>query len=186
MPLIHPHAAGIDGGAEEQWGCVPADRDVQSVQQLRACPCDVPRLADWLTTCRLTTVVMASTGVDWMPLFHLLEAQGFEVALVHARHVNNVPGRPQTDRFDGRGLQKWHPDGFLAPSLRPPEDLCQLRRLLRHRAQVIQMTGKQSQHRPKSLDHLHLHLHHGMREVTGVTGRRRLRALVAGERAPHT
>ena len=46
LPILHPHAAGIDVGAEEHWGCVPADRDAQPIQTLSAVPCDVPRLAD--------------------------------------------------------------------------------------------------------------------------------------------
>jgi hypothetical protein len=41
MPIIHPHAAGIDVGAEEHWVCVPADRDAQPVQKFGAFPCDV-------------------------------------------------------------------------------------------------------------------------------------------------
>jgi len=59
MPLIQPHAAGIDVGAEEHWVCVPADRDAQPVQKLSAFTCDLPRLADWLQACGLTTVAMA-------------------------------------------------------------------------------------------------------------------------------
>src|SRR5712691_10334889 len=106
MPIIHPHAAGIDVGAEEHWVGVPADRDTQPVQQFSAFTCDLYRLADWLTACRITTVVMESTGVYWIPLFQILEARGFAVALVNARHVKNVPGRPKTDRFDGQWLQR--------------------------------------------------------------------------------
>jgi transposase len=134
----------------------------------------------------MTTVVMESTGVYWIPLFHILEARGFEVALVNARHVKNVPGRPKTDRFDGRWLQKLHTYGLLAPSFRPPEDICQLRSLLRHRDHLIRMTVKHIQHMQKSLDHMNLHLHHVMSDVTGVTGMRMLRAIVAGERDPRT
>ena len=186
MPLIHPHAAGIDVGAEEHWVCVPADRDAQPVQKFSAFTCDLHRLADWLTTCRITTVVMESTGVYWIPLFQILEARGFEVALVNARHVKNVPGRPKTDRFDCRWLQKLHMYGLLAPSFRPPEDICQLRSLLRHRDNLIQMTVKHIQHMHKALDQMNLHLHHVMSDVTGVTGLRILRAIVAGERDPRT
>jgi len=108
MPIIHPHAAGIDVGAEEHWVCVPADRDAQPIQKVSAFPCDLHRLADWLKACGITTVAMESTGVYWIPLFQILEARGFEVALVNARHVKNVPGRPKTDRFDCRWLQKLH------------------------------------------------------------------------------
>jgi len=186
MPMIHPPAAGIDGGAEEHWVCVPTDRDAQPVQTLRAFTCDLHRLADWLKACGITPVAMASTGVYWMPLVQLLEARGFAVALVQARHVKHVPGRPTTDRFDGRWRQKWHTSGLLAPSWRPPEDVCQLRSLLRHRDHLIRRTVTHMQHRHKALEHMHLHLHHGMRALTGGTGMRILRALVAGERDPRT
>jgi transposase len=186
MPILHPHAAGIDVGAEEHWVWVPADRDAQPVQKFSAFTCDLHRLADWLTACRMTTVVMESTGVYWIPLFQILEARGFEVALVNARHVKNVPGRPKTDRFDCRWLQKLQTYGLLAPSFRPPEDLCQLRSLLRHRDNLRRMTVKHIQHMQKSLDQMHLHLHHVMSDVTGVTGMRILRAMVAGERDPQT
>ncbi len=184
MPILHPHAAGIDVGAEEHWVCVPADRDAQPVQKCSAFTCDWHRLADWLTACRVTTVAMESTGVYWIPLLQILEARGFAVALVNARHGKHVPGRPKTDRCDGRWLQKLHSYGLLAPSFRPPEDMCQLRSLLRPRENLIQMTVKHIQHMHKSLDQMHLHLHHGISDVTGVTGMRILRAIVAGERAP--
>src|SRR3989454_10802149 len=106
MPIIHPHAAGIDVGAEAHWVCVPADRDAQPIQKFSALTCDLHRLADWLKACGLTTVAMASTGGYGMPLFQMLETRGFEVALVNARHVKHVPGRPKTDRFACRWLQK--------------------------------------------------------------------------------
>jgi hypothetical protein len=129
---------------------------------------------------------MESTGVYWIPLLQILEARGFEVALGNARHVKHVPGRPKTDRFDCRWLQKLHSYGLLAPSFRPPEDICQLRSLLRHRDNLIQRTVKHIQHMQKALDHMNLHLHHVISDVTGVTGMRILRAIVAGERDPHT
>jgi transposase len=129
---------------------------------------------------------MESTGVYWMPLFQILEARGFEVALVNARHVKNVPGRPKTDRFDCRWLQKLHSYGLLAPSFRPPEHICQLRSLLRHRDNLLRMIAKHIQHMQKALDQMNLHLHHVISDVTGVTGMRILRAIVAGERDPAT
>jgi transposase len=129
---------------------------------------------------------MESTGVYWIPLFQILEARGFEVALVNARHVKNVPGRPKTERFDCRWLQKLQTYGFLAPSFRPPEDICRLRSLLRHRENLIRMTVKHIQHMQKSLEQMHLPRHHVMSDIPGVTGMRIRRALVAGERDPRT
>lgn len=183
---MHPHAAGIDGGAEAHWVWVPADRDVHPLQTLSAFPCDVSRLAAWLTTCRITTVGMESTGGYWIPLLQMREARGFAVALGNARHVNNVPGRPQTDRCDCRWLHKLQSYGWRAPSCRPPEPMCQLRRLLRHRDTLLRRMVNHRQHRHKALAPMPLHLPPVIRDVTGVTGRRLLRALVAGERDPHT
>ncbi len=184
MPLVHPHAAGIDVGAEEHWVCVPADRDSQPIQQFGAFTCALHRLADWLTTCRITTVGLASPGVYGMPLLQMLAARGFAVALVNARHVTHVPGRPTTERCDGRWRQKFQSSGWLAPSFRPPEHIRQRRSLLRPRDTLLQMMGQHMPHMPKALDHMHLHLHHVIRDVTGVTGRRMLRALGAGARDP--
>ncbi len=181
---MHPHAAGIEVGVEEHGGWVPADRARQPLQTLRAFPWDWPRLADWLTPWRSTTVVRASTGVSGMPLCHLLEARGFAVALVNARHVTQVPGRPHPARCDGRWRPQFPSAGWLAPSWRPPEPLGQRRRLLRPRDHRLQRMVKPRQPRPKALDHRHLPRPPVMRDVTGVTGRRRLRARVAGARAP--
>ena len=186
MPLLHPHAAGIEVGAEEQWGGVPAARDAQPVQQWSALTCDVPRLADWRTAWRMTTGVMESTGVYGIPLLQMLEARGCAVALVHARHVKHGPGRPQTARVECRWLHKLPTDGLWAPSLRPPEDLCHLRSLLRHRDTLLRMTVKHMQHRQQSLDQMHRPLPHVMSAVPGGTGMRILRAMVAGERDPQT
>jgi transposase len=60
---------------------------------------DYQALADWLHQCGVDTVAMESTGVYWIPLFQILESRGFEVYLVNARHVKNVPGR-KTDVSD--------------------------------------------------------------------------------------
>src|SRR5882672_11086076 len=121
-----------------------------------------------------------------MPLLQILAARGFAVALVNARHVKNVPGRPKTDRFDCRWLQRRHSYGLLASSFHPPEAICQLRSLVRHRDSLIQMSVKHIQHMPKSLDQMHLHLPHVISDVTGVTGLRMIRAIVTGERDPRT
>jgi hypothetical protein len=54
---------------------------------------DLCEVADWLQRCRVQTVAMESTGVYWIPLYQILETRGFQVFLVNAQHVKNVPGR---------------------------------------------------------------------------------------------
>jgi transposase len=88
-----PDAAGIDIGATEIFVAVPADRAAENVRSFPTFTQDLYALADWLTQCGVKTVAMESTGVYWIPLFQILEYRGFEVCLVNARHVKNVPGR---------------------------------------------------------------------------------------------
>ena len=90
---INPNVAGIDCGSAEHYVAVPPDRDPNPVQAFSTFTNDLIRLADWLTACRVTSVAMESTGVYWIPVYEILEARGFEVVLVNARHFKNVPGR---------------------------------------------------------------------------------------------
>jgi hypothetical protein len=93
LAKIHLNAAGIDVGSESHWVAVPEDRDEKPVREFRSFTPDLHALADWLEACGVETVAMESTGVYWIPLYEILEARGFEVLLVNARHVKRVPGR---------------------------------------------------------------------------------------------
>jgi len=93
LERINPNAAGIDCGSAEHFVAVPSDRDATPVRSFRTFTTDLHRLADWLAACRVTSVAMEATGVYWIPVFEILEARGFTVMLVNARHVKNVPGR---------------------------------------------------------------------------------------------
>jgi hypothetical protein len=119
---VHPNAAGLDIGSREIWACVPADRDVERVQRFGTFTPDLHHLADWLTQCRVDTVAMESTGVYWIPVFEILEARGFEVYLVNARHLKNVPGRKSDDQ-DCQWIQKLHRLGHNSPD---PTLMCRL------------------------------------------------------------
>ena len=114
LAVVHPHAAGIDLGAAEHYVAVPADADPRPVRRFGACTADLEQLADWLAACQVTTVVLESTGVFWIPLFELLESRGFEVRLVDARQMRRIPGRPKSDVHDAQWLQRLHTYGLLA------------------------------------------------------------------------
>lgn len=144
---------------------------------------DLHRLADWLTQCGIETVAMESTGVYWIPLYELLESRGFEVKLVNARHVKNVPGR-KSDVMDCQWLQQLHTYGLLEGAFRPPEQVCVLRAYLRQRANLVRYAAAHIQHVQKALVQMNLQLHHVISDITGVTGMKILRAIVEGERNP--
>ncbi len=183
MPILHPHAAGIDVGATELYVCVPLDRDPQPIRRFGTFTEDLLAVAAWLTQCGVTTVAMESTGVYWIPLYQILETRGFEVCLVNARHVKNVPGR-KTDVQDCQWLQYLHSVGLLRGSFRPPETVCAVRTLLRHRDGLVQAAAAHTQHMQKALTQMNLQLHHVLSDLTGVTGLAILEAILAGERDP--
>jgi transposase len=78
----------------------------------------------------VTTVAMESTGVYWIPIFQILEARGFEVVLVNAHQVKNVPGR-KTDVLDCQWIQQLHTFGLLQASFRPENSICVLEDVLK-------------------------------------------------------
>jgi transposase len=182
-PILHPHAAGIDLGATERSVCVPLDRDPRPIRRFGTVTEDLHTLADWLQACGVTTVAMESTGVDWIPLSQILETRGLEGCLVNARHVKNVPGR-KTDVQDCQWLQYLHSVGLLRGSFRPPETVCAVRSLLRHRDALVQLAATHTPHRQKALSQMNLQLHPVRSDLTGGTGLAILDAILAGERDP--
>ena len=92
---------------------------------------------------------MESTGIYWLPIYEMLEARGFEVYLVNAHHIKNVSGK-KTDIEDCQWIQQLHTYGLLSTSFRPAEEICALRSLVRHRANLIAMCSTQVQHMQKA------------------------------------
>jgi transposase len=179
----HPDAAGIDVGSSVHYVAVPPDRDPQPVRHFNAFTEDLFALADWLATCRIITVAMEATGVYWIPLFEILERRGFEVVLVNARHVKNVPGR-KSDVIDCQWLQELHSLGLLSASFRPSDAIVALRGFVRQRKMLVEYAASHVQHIHKALVQMNLQLHNVVSDVTGVTGMKILRAILAGERDP--
>jgi transposase len=183
LPVMRPDAAGIDIGATEIFVAVPADRAEENVRSFPTFTQDLYALADWLKQCGIRTVAMESTGVYWIPLFQILEALEFEVCLVNARHVKNVPGR-RTDVSDCQWLQFLHSVGLLKASYRPEQEVCAIRSLLRHRESLVQMATTHVNHIQKALDQMNLQVYHVISDIVGQTGLAIVDAILGGERDP--
>src|SRR5438093_4544157 len=183
LATINPNAAGLDVGSTFHVVAVPAGRDDQPVRTFRTFSGDLHRLADWLEATGITTVAMESTSVYWIPVFELLEARGFEVLLVNARDVKHVPGR-KSDVQDAQWLQQLHQHGLLRGSFRPRDGVVRLRAYLRHRERLIEYAASHIQHMQKALMQMNVQLHHAVTDITGATGMRIIRAIVAGNHAP--
>ena len=183
LEQVNLNAAGIDVGSDRHLVAVPEGCDEVSVREFGAFTTDLQALADWLTKCGVITVAMESTGVYWIPLFELLERNGFEVKLVDARRVKNVPGR-KSDVLDCQWLQQLHTYGLLAGAFRPTDEVCVLRGYMRQREMLVQTSSMHIQHMQKALQQMNLLLHNVVADITGVTGMKILKAIIAGERNP--
>ena len=153
------------------------------MRAFQAFTADLHRLADWLTASGVTSVAMESTGVYWIPLFEILEARGLDVVLVNARHVKTVPGR-KTDVVDCQWLQELHSVGLLRGSFRPAAAIAALRAYLRHRETLVQSAATHVQRMQKALVQMNLQLPLVISDITGVTGLRILRDIIAGQTDP--
>ena len=180
---INIMAAGIDIGSKSHFVAIPEGLDEVSVREFKSFTTDLFELANWLEKCGIETVAMESTGVYWIPLYELLESRGFDVKLVDARKVKNVTGR-KTDVLDCQWLQQLHTYGLLSGAFRPNEQTCALRAYLRQRSMLIQQAASHIQHMQKALSQMNLQLHNVLSDITGETGMKIIRAIVAGERNP--
>jgi transposase len=181
MPIMRPHAAGMDIGAEEIYVAVPSDHDEQPVRCFSTFTCDLHALADWLQHCGIDTVAMESTGVYWIPIFQILDSRGLEVFLVNAHYLKSVPGR-KSDVSDCQWIQYLHSVGLLQSSFRPPDKICAIRTLWRHRQSLLQMAAEHILHMQKSLSLMNVQIHHVLSDITGLSGLAILDAILAGER----
>ena len=116
-------------------------------------------------------------------MYEVLEDRGLEVILANAREARAVPGR-KSDVNDAQWLQRLHACGLLRASFRPGRDIAALRAYLRLRERHLDYAAAHIQHMQKALTFMNLQLHHVVADVTGVTGMKIIRAIVAGERDP--
>jgi len=181
LQIENSNAAGIDIGDTEHWVAVEPDRDNEPVRKFGTFTEDLVAIAKWLEKCGITTVAMESTGVYWIQLYLLLEEKGFEVFLVNAKHVKNVTGR-KADDTDSQWIQRLHSYGLLNNSFQPEGEIRELRDYARQRKQLVQGAAREIQHMQKAMEQMNIKLHTVISDLTGVSGRRIVEAILAGNR----
>jgi transposase len=182
---VHPHAAAVDIGATLHVAAVSPQCDPEPVRTFGTFTGDLHRLADWFEQCGVKTVAIESTGVYWIALYEILDQRGFEVVVVNAREAKQVPGR-KSDVSDAQWLQRLHEYGLVRASFRPKGEIATLRNYLRQRERLLEDAAAHIQRMQKALTEMNVQLHHVVTDVTGVTGLRIIRAIVAGARDPDT
>jgi transposase len=184
LSLVNLDAAGIDVHSDMHMVCVPADRDANPVRQFGANTADLQEIAAWLKKCGVKTIALESTGVYWIPLFELLESEGFEVSLVEPGQLSRCGARPKTDVLDAQWIQRLHSYGLLRASFRPPDSVLALRAYWRQRQMQVRYAASHAQHMQKAMEQMNVKLTEVVTDITGVTGMAIIEAILEGERDP--
>jgi transposase len=186
MEALYARCCGIDVHKKTAVACVispgPDGQAHKQVRTFGTMTDELLALGDWLAEQGVTHVAMESTGVYWKPLWNLLEER-FELVLVNAQHVKQVPGR-KTDVKDCEWLADLLRHGLLRASFVPSRPERELRELVRYRATLIQERSAEMSRLQKTLEGANLKLGDVTTVVLGVSGRAILRAVVAGTTDP--
>jgi transposase len=140
-------------------------------------------LREHLIAQQVSCVVMEATSDYWKPFYYLLEDAGFEVLLVNARQVKNLPGR-KSDVSDAAWLAQLGAHGLVRGSFVPPQPIRELRDLTRTRTAIIRERGREVQRLEKLLEDAGIKLSAVASDITGVSGRAMLEAPISGQRDP--
>jgi transposase len=186
MEVLHPHCAGLDVHKESVVACVRhmADSKVTTVvKTFKTTTQELMGLSNWLSAEGATHIAMEATGVYWKPVWHILSDGEFELILANAAHVKNVPGR-KTDVNDATWLADLMAHGLIRASFVPDEPTQQMRDLLRTRKQMVRERSSHVQRIQKTLEDANIKLDSVVTDILGLSGRRIIEALIAGQTMP--
>jgi transposase len=186
MEVLHAHCAGLDVHKESVVACVRhmANSKVTTVvKTFKTTTQELMALSNWLSAEGATHIAMEATGVYWKPVWHILSDGGFELILANAAHVKNVPGR-KTDVNDATWLADLMAHGLIRASFVPDEPTQQMRDLLRTRKQMVRERSSHIQRIQKTLEDANIKLDSVVTDILGLSGRRIIEALIAGQTMP--
>jgi len=182
MQVLNRCCAGLDVHKDEVVACVRVAVGGEASHEVRRFATTtrgLVELADWLEVCGVTHAAMEATGVYWKPVWHVLEER-VELVLANAAHIRNVPGR-KTDVNDATWIADLMAHGLIRASFVPPAPIQELRDLTRTRKQLGREIAQHTQRIQKVLEDANIKLASLISDVLGMSGRRILKALVAGE-----
>src|SRR5439155_6300476 len=185
MDVIHAKCAGLDVHQKTIVACarVMTGKTVQHhLQTFGTTTDDLLALGDWLARHEVTHVSIECTVVYWKPVWYALEGQ-FQLLLANPMHVRNVPGR-KSDVNDATWIADLLAHGLIRASFVPPQPIQELRDLTRTRKQLSREIVRHEQRLQAVLEEANVKLASVITDILGASGRRILKAMIAGETDP--
>lgn len=183
MEVLYARCAGLDVHQKTVVACVRIHgSDGRAQTETRTFGTDTAALLElsaWLEQSGCTHAVMEATGVYWKPVWHILE-ESVALVLANAHYVRNVPGR-KTDVSDAAWLADLLAHGLVRSSFVPERPTQELRDLTRTRKQLVRQRAQHVNRLHKVLEDANLKIGSYVTDITGVTGRAILAAIIAGE-----
>lgn len=186
MDVLYPRCAGLDVHKAMIVACVRLMVGAKTTRECRTFETSttgLKALLAWLTEQGCTHVAMEATGVYWKPVWNVLSDGGFELIVANAAHIKAVPGR-KTDVNDATWIADLLACGLIRGSFVPAQDFQELRALLRTRTQFTREQTRHIQRLQKTLEEANLKLDSVITDIMGVSGRRMIEAIIAGETNP--
>jgi transposase len=184
MEPIHKRVAGLDVHRMKHVATVLVEEEdgtvTKATRQFGGFKRDLRELGSWLNEHRVELVVMESTVIYWKSVYTHLETAGIPALVVNARHVKNVPGR-KTDVADSEWLAQLARFGLMRGSFIPPKDLRELRLVSRYRRKLAGMLAGEKNRLHKLLDDAGIKLGGVVADIDGVSARRMVEGLIAGQ-----
>lgn len=178
FPQVVKVGCGLDVHQNLITATIRKSNDELETREYDAFTSSLKSLRDWCKAEEVTHIAMESTGVYWKPVFNVLE-EDFEVILVNARHVKNVPGH-KTDKKDSRWLSKLLLSGLLKGSFIPPCEIRELRDLTRYRKKVVGQAASEKNRIIKILEDANIKLSSVLSNVDGATGTKIINSFIEG------
>jgi len=186
MEIMHRRVAGLDVHKETVVACVrvmDGRRPTRECRTFTTTTQGLLELLGWLTASRVTHVAMEATGVYWTPVWKILSEGDFTLIVANAAHIKQVPGR-KTDMNDAMWIADLLACGLLKASFVPPEEIHELRSLMRTRKQLVREQTRHVQRIEKTLEEANIKLDSVISDILGVSGRRMIEAMIRGVRQP--
>jgi transposase len=188
MDVTYTHCAGLDVHKKTVVACsiTPGEKGEKQheIRTFGTMTADLLALSDWLSAKGVTHVAMESTGEFWKPVYNILEGN-FELLVVNAKHIKNVPGR-KTDVKDAEWIADLLRHGLLRGSFIPPQAQRDLRDLTRQRTNLVQDRATVVNRLQKVCEWSNIKLSSVATDITGVSARAMLEAILAGHTEPQT
>lgn len=179
MEIIIRRGCGLDVHKDKVVACVMGEGMKKEIKTFSTFTKELEELKKWLKEKEVTHVALESTGVYWKPVFNILE-ESFELILVNARHIKNVPGR-KTDVCDSEWICKLLRSGLLRGSFIPPKDIRELRDLTRYRRKLIENISSERNRIEKVLQDGNIKISSVISDSFGVNGSRIIEELIKEE-----